>query len=271
MRALIRGELLPEAVSRAPHPHLLGVPSSYERMLRPARASARTGTFRHRLPRGPLVVDRDTALLAAAAGRRVLHIGCTDWPFTQDKLARGELLHQKILACATSVLGVDVDIDGLAFLSDRLGGDYSAVDVASEGADLQSLADFAPDVVLVPDVIEHVGDAQRFFRGLAALISMEPRRAHVVLSTPNALSARAFLHNAAGLEMIHPDHVALYSPRALTALAAREGMATDAWSYYTITIGPSLPRRCLDLLVRQLSRARVGYADGLVVTLKPAT
>ena len=84
--------------------------------------------FRHSLERGELLKDRDSFLSQAAAGLRVVHVGCVDWPLSEQRLATGDLLHSKLLASAEQVLGLDIDQDGMATLARVLGGSYLNVD-----------------------------------------------------------------------------------------------------------------------------------------------
>ena len=65
-------------------------------------------------PCPPVLTDRVTYILDACRGKRVLHLGCTDWPYTEKKLASGTLLHARIAAVAQSLVGVDADHDGVA-------------------------------------------------------------------------------------------------------------------------------------------------------------
>lgn len=220
------------------------------------------------MPQGPLVPDRDSDLVRRTTGRRVIHVGCTDWPFTQEKLVEGELLHQKLLASSEAVFGIDVDAAGLDLLAGRLGGAYRVLDVGSGPADIDDLVGFRPEVLLAADVIEHVGDAESFMCGLSAL-ARATEASSIVISTPNALGVRASVNNLAGWEMMHPDHVAVHTPCTLTTLAARAGLEPCSWSYYTVHIGATPARRSVDAVIRTLARARVGYADGMIACFEP--
>ncbi len=226
-----------------------------------------TGTFTHPLPRTRRVRDRDVELLSLIRGRRTAHIGCTDAPFTEAGLASGSLLHQHVIHAASASLGVDIDVEGLRTLEQRLGGDYSSVDLSSDGPNLSEILQFRPEVLLLADVIEHVGDAQRFLTNVGLVAASAS--ASVVLSTPNALSARSFILTAFGLEMVHPDHVAIYSPRTLKTLAARAGLGADSWITYNVTTGHSVSRRLFDATVSAVSAVRPGYGEGLIVVLRP--
>ena len=66
-----------------------------------------SGTFRHSFPHIRREGERDNVLIDLARGKRVLHVGCTDEPFTAEKIASGDLLHPKLQQVASWVGGVD--------------------------------------------------------------------------------------------------------------------------------------------------------------------
>ena len=69
--------------------------------------------WRHRLPRsGP--VDRHQALLDAARGRRVVHVGFVD-ELAASKLAQDVWLHSRLAEAAESLVGLDADEEGVAW------------------------------------------------------------------------------------------------------------------------------------------------------------
>ena len=60
-----------------------------------ARRGVRSTTSR------PALVQRVDELVARSRGRRVLHLGCTNWPYTAESERAGTLLHRQ----ASFVLG----------------------------------------------------------------------------------------------------------------------------------------------------------------------
>jgi hypothetical protein len=62
---------------------------------------------------GHYIPDRDQWILKQCAGKRVLHLGCTDWPVTAERLKAGKLLHQKLTSVCSLVVGVDPDEEGI--------------------------------------------------------------------------------------------------------------------------------------------------------------
>jgi 2-polyprenyl-3-methyl-5-hydroxy-6-metoxy-1,4-benzoquinol methylase len=223
--------------------------------------------FRHSLVQGPVVRDRDALLVDLCSGRRVLHVGCADAPLTAGRLDDGTLLHEQLLRHASALHGVDIDAAAVQLVLERLGGDYTIADVSDE-AGRASLPPFEPDVVLAGDVIEHVSTAGAFVDGLASVVRSSGPSARLVLSTPNGLSIKIPLNTLFGRELVHPDHVALYTPVTLGALLGRCGMTVEEAFYYHTPSGGSVLGRSYDALARVVARLRPAFAEGQVVVCR---
>src|SRR5215471_743789 len=57
---------------------------------------------------------RESFLVERSAGKRVLHFGFLDAPFTAERYRSGALLHQRLATSALSVYGVDIGETALA-------------------------------------------------------------------------------------------------------------------------------------------------------------
>ena len=228
--------------------------------------------FRHRLQTGRVHKDRDTALLKLCRSKRVAHVGCVDWPLTQERLDDGSLFHAKLLRVTSRLIGIDVDEVGLDILRKSIGGDYVHLDptdlASSPNSQIRWLQELKPEIVLVADVIEHVPRPQEFLRGIAAL-ACEPA-AKVVLTTPNSLAFRGSINTLLGYELMHADHVAVYSPMTLRTIIERSGLKVDVWDYYSIASGTDALHRSYDALARTAAKARSGWADGHLVVASRA-
>lgn len=155
------------------------------------------------------VEDRRAFIAERCHGRDVLHVGCADVPvFDPDTN-----LHVHLSKHTRHLDGLDVSEEGLAVLRRHVAGDYytRAADVTAEY-----------DVVLAPEVIEHVGDAHRF---LTEVFSVKAR--HYLITAPH-LAWFSEMRSEPGIffERVHPDHKAWYSPYTLLA-AVRPFIALD--------------------------------------------
>ncbi|MFI1467789.1 class I SAM-dependent methyltransferase [Streptomyces wuyuanensis] len=226
------------------------------------------GFFVHRLPVGPVMPERDALLLELCAGRRVLHIGCADSPLTEERLDDGSILHARLLKTASAVLGADIDAGGIELLRNRLGGEYTVMDV-SDPADRSVAAAFKPDIVLAGDVIEHVRDAASFLRGIAELMREAGNGAELILSTPNGLAFKGMVNTMRGWESIHPDHVYVFTPASLARLVSDCGLHPSRWLFYHVLgSGKRVRERFLRAASHAAVRLRPAFSEGLVLVCK---
>lgn len=141
---------------------------------------------------------RSDIFCALAAGKKVLHIGCVDAPIFDA----ANSLHLKLEAVADELHGYDL-------------ADYSQLAEHTQSLLLDSFpSDKHYDLVLAPEVMEHVSDVGAFLRQLDSLSFH-----HLVITVPDAFSCANRDHWRVGgnhtIEIVHPDHVAWYSPYTL--------------------------------------------------------
>jgi SAM-dependent methyltransferase len=166
--------------------------------------------------RPALVTDRAAYLGECAADRDVLHVGCTDWPMTAERLKAGTLLHGRLHGRARSLLGIDISTEGIRTLR-ALGYD----DVSDGDAErLGFTGEF--DTVLAGDVLEHLNNPGLFIEGAGRALRPD---GELVIAVPCAFTAQTLKTWLRGTEQVHRDHVAYYSPKTLAGLCARYGLS----------------------------------------------
>lgn len=144
-------------------------------------------------------VGRIEVLRTLCQGKRVLHVGCADWPITDPKNS----LHLALEPVCAAIDGVDPNTEALEqlapFTSGRL---FSSLDDVTDSYDL----------VIVPQTMEHVPDVAGF---LAQLQKIDAGM--FLISVPDAFQCRSrhFDYVEATqtfVEVVHPDHNAWYTP-----------------------------------------------------------
>jgi 2-polyprenyl-3-methyl-5-hydroxy-6-metoxy-1,4-benzoquinol methylase len=176
----------------------------------------------HRLPReGP--VDRIEALVDAARGRRVVHVGFVD-ELMEAKRAGGVWLHERLAEVASSLVGLDLDEAGVEAVRVQ-GHEAHAVDAQSAEA-VRALALERADVVIAGELIEHLDAPGPFLRAMHELAD------ELVLTTPNAYRLANFLVPLSGREAVHPHHTAWHSPQTLRRLLALTDWRAERVAYY---------------------------------------
>lgn len=173
---------------------------------------------RYRLPRS-LVVDRDAFILECCHGKRVLHLGCANWPFTKELFDDGLLLHQEIEMVCAELVGIDISEKGINFLKSRGVKNLLVADAAKLGEVIQRL-EWTPEIVIAGEIIEHLDTPGTLLREFSHHM---PPRCTLLITVPNALSIKGILHVMLGHEKVHSDHVAYYSYATMLNLLSRCG------------------------------------------------
>ena len=179
------------------------------------------------------LVQRLEFIKSLCKGTKVLHLGCTNWPYTLDAIDAGTLLHKDLAEVAKDLYGFDFDQEGIDVLSSR-GFDKLF------RADLEKLDDVELnetfDVIVAGEMIEHLNNPGMFLEGIKRFMNRETL---LVLTTINAYSGmRFFVYGLRGrggnLEPVHPDHVAYYSYSTLKLLIERFGFRLEDFKFYDI-------------------------------------
>jgi SAM-dependent methyltransferase len=204
------------------------------------------------------LASRDDFLLQVCKGKKVMHLGATDSPFTEEAALRGELLHQKLATVARELRGMDVDPSAIALLRERFGiHNIECVDLASCPVALASEA----EVVMCCDIVEHVNNPGILFENCSRLCRPG---GELVVSTINALSIKVSLRALLGREAVHPDHVAYYSFATLKVLLGRYGFEAQACRYFAYGTVRPITGRLLGYLYRRAPQV----ADGIVIVAR---
>lgn len=179
------------------------------------------------------LVQRIEFIKKISAGKKVLHLGCTNHPYTEEAIKNEMLLHFDLEKTAKELHGFDYDQAGLDVLSR-----YGAKNL--HRADLEKLEDVALDetfdVIIAGEMIEHLSNPGLFLRGIRRFMRNDTR---LVITTINAYCAmRFFIYGLRGKgganEPVHPDHVFYYSYSTLNLLLKRENYAVEQFLFYDI-------------------------------------
>lgn len=190
---LHEADLAPVAVAEPVPVPVPAAPSPLERIHAP-----------YFLQRVPVSADlsglsRIEVLRGLCAGQRVLHVGCADWPITDPATS----LHLALEPHCARLDGLDPHAEALDALRP-----YAAGELFTDFAQVTA----AYDLVLVPEVLEHVADIAGFLAQIEAVDAPL-----FLISVPDAAqcAARHFDYDTATgtfLEAVHPDHNHWYSP-----------------------------------------------------------
>ena len=174
------------------------------------------------------IIERDEWLVELCRGKSVLHLGCSDAPWTESRAAQGKLLHQHLIPVASRLTGVDTDAESIEVMREKFGMEDLHVMNAEELHPEAVGGTF--DLVLACDVLEHLDNVGAFVGSCKRVLADEGR---LVITTPNAYAVKRFIGAALlGVEHVHADHTAYFSPSTLAQIALRHDLeVTDTYGF----------------------------------------
>jgi 2-polyprenyl-3-methyl-5-hydroxy-6-metoxy-1,4-benzoquinol methylase len=170
----------------------------------------------------PVVLDRLGYLSEMARGKSVLHIGCTDYPITEQRIERGQLLHARLQQTAADLLGIDISTEGLEVL--RKKGYSNVVEMDAEEMNF----DRKFDLVIAGDTLEHMSNPGRFVQSAAKVLAPN---GELIIAVPSAFSFNVLRFWFQKVELTHKDHIAFHSPKTLAELCNRSGLRPTALAF----------------------------------------
>jgi hypothetical protein len=184
-------------------------------------------------------VIREEYLLDISRGKKVLHFGFLDSPFSEERIQSGDLLHLKLKHVASQLYGIDSDQASLDRYR-QLTGDRnnSAGDIQKE---MQDGADsHAHDIILVPEILEHLGNPGQALANLKQLCA-KGSGTRLCVTVPNAYYAGVLLAALDGDEIVHPEHYYYFSPATLRKLLHDAGFTIVEMALYASRDSAVLP------------------------------
>jgi len=200
--------------------------------------------------------DRVEFILNHADGKSVLHIGCSDMPFTEYKIKRETLLHQRIAKVTNDLTGVDLSHAGIQLMRDAGIPQVYSVDAET---DLFNILEKKYDVVIVGEVLEHVLNPGMFLNSIRSVCH---KQSIVLITTPNNAPLKRLPRLIFRNEVVHPDHLYYFSYSTLSALFNKCNYNPIEWHVYWRDVG------ILSIIINKLLR-RISFfqyfADGFCV------
>lgn len=165
-------------------------------------------------------VDRDEAILDAARGRRVLHLGCvgnTDLPPDERVRLAQSSLHWKLTAQA-DVVGIDYSAEVIEeyrrqnIFHNIIAGNVQLL----QEVKLEGLF----DVVIAADIIEHLSNPGALLEGIKPFCNTASR---ILITTPSAFGLPNFIKFLLGHFRDGEEHVMTFNFDNINNLLKRHG------------------------------------------------
>ena len=177
------------------------------------------------------LVQRLEFITAMCTGKKVLHLGCTNAPYTEESIKDNMLLHFELEKIASSLYGIDADRNGIELLEKH--GTKNLYFADLEDMDALGLNETF-DVIVAGEMIEHLNNPGLFLSGIRRFMNPETR---LLVTTINAYCGMRFVwYGLRGkrrkAEPVHPDHVAYYSYSTLSLLLKRHELDVETFLFY---------------------------------------
>lgn len=208
-------------------------------------------------------VSRDEYILRACRGMDVLHLGCSDAPYTKSKYRSGRLLHASLRDVANKLVGVDIDEESVEWLRVYGFEDVFVHDVMKIDELLKRI-DFQPEVIVAGELLEHLAQPYDFLLGIRSIMQSDTL---LIVSVPNAFSVRGFFNSLFGREKTHPDHMAYYSYVTINSLLEAAGFNIIELLPYRFP-AESLKQRILNFFEAVFIFVSPLYAPGFVLKVR---
>ncbi|MBQ0799827.1 MAG: class I SAM-dependent methyltransferase [Porticoccaceae bacterium] len=204
-------------------------------------------------------VDREEYIFRQADYKKVLHVGCSDMPFTKRKVEKGSLLHQRIIKNAkfSRLAGVDISDMGVSFMKAAGIDDLHVVD-----SDVKLLGDYFDekfDLVIAGEVLEHIPNMGNFIQSLKSVCDKDSL---ILITVPNFAPIKRIFRLFWFNEEVHPDHVCYFSLSTLTSLFEKCGIEAVEWKVYWRDSGKV--SAVINKLLRKISVFQY-FSDGFCV------
>lgn len=201
--------------------------------------------------------DRESFFLERAAGKKTLHLGCADWPFTKERLQKKELLHCKLANSTQELFGVDIASEGVEILKSA---GYQNLFILNPEKDLFENFQQKFEIIIAGEVLEHVGNPQTFLKSVSPVFDVGSR---LLISVPNFASIKRFPRLLLKSEIVHPDHLFYFSYFTLKKLLNISGFEiSEFFSYWGDN---SYLGKIVNLLFKNSSFFQY-YSDGFCAT-----
>lgn len=206
-------------------------------------------------------LNRDEYLVDMAKDKNILHVGFVDHlPLIDEKIKKGNWLHKKLMNVSNLCYGVDINKEGIEYIQKRYKYDnlYS-VDITSETIPKEIL-DIKFDYILIPDVIEHIGNPVSFLQAIRKRFMHNTES--IILTTPNAFRWNNFINAFKHVEVINTDHRFWFTPFTLSKIVIDSGYTIKNLGYHE---HGNLSRR--QILRKMILNTLPAYRDTLIIEI----
>jgi len=189
------------------------------------------------LPRQKKIHNRRDLICDVIKDASVLHIGCTDSPYTQERIVNNSLLHQRLLESARHVVGLDINNKDIQLMRDYGIDNLYVCDIYKINEIDLHKDKFA--FIVFSEVLEHLPNAVSALTEIRNFIEKNNEHARLVITVPNINSyLRNTVNVVRNIEQVHPEHVSYYSYTTSKNILEMSGFEVVDFYYATYGLRP---------------------------------
>jgi 2-polyprenyl-3-methyl-5-hydroxy-6-metoxy-1,4-benzoquinol methylase len=162
---------------------------------------------------------RQKYIVERCSGKRVLHIGACDWPYTKIQIDRGRLLYKKIDAVCKRQLGVDLDKESIDYLKTL---QFENSTIIHHDMNKIGELDFIPEVIVFGETLEHLMNLEIAISNIKQAMDSNTE---LIISVPNALWYMNVINALRGGEHQHPDHSVAWTYKTLHQFLSKNNLS----------------------------------------------
>lgn len=173
-----------------------------------------------------LVISRVQYLEQLVAGKKIIHLGCTDHKdLIVKKIKANQWLHKRLCNSALRCLGIDINVESVRYVKDNLGyNDILIYDIESSTI-CEDIINESWDYMVIGEILEHVDNPVSFLNNIKEKYSKYIDK--VVITVPNVFNLDNIKQLTKNTEFINSDHRYWFSPYTLAKVMHQAGLKMD--------------------------------------------
>ncbi len=174
-------------------------------------------------------LSKITFLKNIVKDKNILHVGCIDHNIDtiKNKIRKNKWLHKHLVESAKYVLGIDIKEKEIAYIKNEFGYDAEALDITAPNSIINSKR---YDALLLPDVIEHIGNPVDFLAKIRTALKGNINQ--IILTVPNAFYKKNYTFAKKNYEEINSDHRFWFTPYTICKILIDSGFEIQDFYMY---------------------------------------
>lgn len=170
--------------------------------------------------------------------KKVLHLGCADWPDTAEKTKNNTLLHQYLAGFTKEIYGIDYCKEGIKIMKQGGIKNVFVGDIYNLHND-ENILNEKFDVLVISEIIEHLVNPGLALESIEKYILKTNPECEIIFTVPNYHNFFfSFMSGLRGKEVVHYDHKFYFSYRTFRGLI--ENYKYKVNNFHFITYGGGL-------------------------------